>query len=203
MTMHVTSWKTQRLKNSYIICIYRSTFHLSLQILFGTEFWNKSSNTNFTLCNKNVFWLDIRNSTGYMTRKWMLIWINKRRTKIKILRVAIINSGDRVFCYWHFTNLRTEKSKAYYLSVIFYWLCKNRKRASAKFFFFSLRQFFWRHLRFWLGQKRRSEKYTIQTYNIATQIKTTLGTLLSTQEYLRHFLTKNGYCYRIICFAFT
>jgi hypothetical protein len=82
-------------------------------------------------------------------------------------------------------------------------LCENRKRASAKFFFFSLRQFLWRHLRLWLGQKRRPEKYTFQTCNVATQIKSTLETLLSPQEYLRHFLNKNGYCYRLIRFALT
>lgn len=158
MTMHLTYQKTQRLKNSYIICIYRRTFHLSLHMQFRTKLWNKSSSTNFTLCNTSFLALDIGNSTGCMTLKWMLIWINKRTIKIKILWVSIINSGDRALCYWYFTNLSTEKSNAYYLSVIFYWLCKNRKRASAKFFFFSLRQFLWRHLRLWFGQKRRSEK---------------------------------------------
>lgn len=147
--------------------------------------------------------MNIGNSTGCMTLKWMLILINKRTIKIKILRLSIINSGDRARCYRHFTNLRTEKSNAYYLSVILYWLCKNRKWASAKLFFFSLRQFLWRHLRLRLGQKRRSEKYKIQTCNVATQIKSTLETLLSPQEYLRHFLNKNGYCYRLIRFAFT
>jgi len=208
ITMHVTYRKTQRLKNSYIIYILSFTsteVHVTCLYKFILE---KSFETNLLIlisyyATKCFLNLDIGNSAGCMTLKWMLIWINKRTIKIKILRVSIIISGGKALCYRHFTNLRTEKSNAYYLSVILYWLCKNRKRASAKFFFFSLCQFLWRHLRLRLGQKRRSEKHTIQTCTVATQIKSTLETLLSPQEYLRHFLNRNGYCYRLIRFAFT